>query len=446
MKLSLNQICKISGLIVVCMVLITACSETSFDSVQTKDHPELQPEMQARPDIGFQVVIVSQNPGAVRAGSAGAPVVDNLTDAMDRVASGGTIRVMSGNYSGGIMISKPVTIIGIGDDLPIIDGTDTCWNFVIDETFEGPVRISKLHFAGIPFCGSLTIGPVHDLVVLEESVIDTTGISISPIDPANPPTGIVTIRNNSFSGKSSHIGGNNAGEVHILDNTFTGIGSWIHLNSTDAHIEGNELSGCFEPGNIPFACIAVGNELLDSGQVPTTEIKNNEIIVDISEQIPSGMLVNVGNHLIENNTITGVGKNLSAATEREQYPFTLAAFELVDGAAVTVNNNRVSNAFVGLQFANDVTGTGLNNQVDDVQIGIEIWDNSKVTVHSSDVTNYVTSLSVGNPDPSQTDLTCNWWGTAAGPSNVHAPDPSVFTPWATESVAGKSVTTCSDSL
>jgi len=66
-----------------------------------------------------------------------------------------------------------------------------------------------------------------------------------------------------------------------------------------------------------------------------------------------------------------------------------------------------------------------------------------VSLNRSDVTSYVIPIA----GDGLVDLTCNWWGTLAGPLNVPVGVPAaVFTPFATTPIANNAGVTCGVAL
>ena len=87
---------------------------------------------------------------------------------------------------------------------------------------------------------------------------------------------------------------------------------------------------------------------------------------------------------------------------------------------------------------------GLDNVIDNVAVGIVVLGDVALSLHSSDVTNARDDFGGDPLDPLEEGLTCNWWGSAAGPQNPGAGfAAAVYTPWATAPVAGTSNEICS---
>jgi hypothetical protein len=84
--------------------------------------------------------------------------------------------------------------------------------------------------------------------------------------------------------------------------------------------------------------------------------------------------------------------------------------------------------------------TGTDNVFDRVDTGLELWG-AGVSIRRSDVTNYW--MAFNGFGLSDGDLSCNWWGTPAGPQNMEwYLHPGVYTPWAAEPIANRSTVSC----
>ena len=303
--------------------------------------------------------------------------------------------------------------------------------FEINGIAVGLVAVNSLHFINA-VCGvAVAIEQQYDQVTVENSEFGALGIFVNEQFVAGAT---VTIGNNRFFGAGAGVSVQNAANVTIHDNLLEGTGSINVGGTSQATLERNTFTRC---GGGP-ACIIVGGQPSAS-----VTVRDNQLTVDISQQIPSGMLVNLGNHIITGNVITGVGSNPGAPTVEQRYPFTLAGIEVVDGAIAEVSNNAVTNVFIGLQFGFNVTATGTDNVVDNVAFGVQSFESANLTFTSSDFTNYGVPLQLGQGAPK--DFTCNWWGSVLGPVDIQQSgiDPDVFTPWATAPVAGTSATECS---
>lgn len=406
-------------------LLIAACGEV----VPTAGDPPVAASLHAGPAGGYPVVVVQPRTG----GAGGGAVTANLAEALTAVATGGTILVHPGTYAGPLPpVDRAMTIRGVGPEAPVVDGSADCWALRVAGP-EGPVAIEGLRF--VPgFCGGLLVEGEHGPVAVEASEFEGPNGGVTIHGGASDAR--VTVRDNDFVGHRAQARTSFAPQDVVIEgNRFSGPNTAIHLGpGTSGRVEANALTGCGgEPG-----CIAVGSLFHDPAGGGAVDILDNLIEVEISEQLPSGMLVGTGDHRILGNVVRGIGQDAAAANPWERYPLTLAGIEVVDGARAEVSGNTVENAFIGLQFGAPVTASGLDNVVTGVEVGIQAFPDAVVTIRSSDLTDWTFALQAGGPQ----DFTCNWWGDAAGPGPTGG-DPTLYTPWATTPVAGTSTTTCS---
>ena len=86
--------------------------------------------------------------------------------------------------------------------------------------------------------------------------------------------------------------------------------------------------------------------------------------------------------------------------------------------------------------------TGTDNVITGTLVGIagvSVATTTSLSLNRSDVTSYVVPLA----GDGLVDLTCNWWGTDAGPQRVPVGVPTaVFTPFATVPIANNAGVTC----
>lgn len=420
-------------------ILTAACEAPPMEPTSAPPDPVVATQATlSGPAAGHPVVILRGGSGAVH---ESAPVTDDFGEAMELVAPGGRVLVHPGTYpTNGRSLFKPVTIQGTGDDEPVLDGNGACWALEVSHVPDGLVHVRGVRIlAG--FCGGLAVSNEYEEVLVEETTFGGTGAGIT-IGGGAVDGRTVTIRQSDFVGDGPSIMANvGAGHVIAEDNRMSGRHMNISFDGgVHGRIEGNLMTGC-GPGGL--ACIAVGGFVFNPGDEGAVEVVGNTVEVELAEQLPSGMLIGGGDHRIVDNVIRGIGRDPSAPTTHDQFPLTLAGIEVVDGATAEVSGNRVENAFIGLQFGHPVAANGLNNVVTNVDTGIQAFPDSKIEIHSSDITDYQVALAAGGPAAVQ-DFTCNWWGSEDGPTD--AGDPSLYTPWATEPVAGTSTTTCDGGL
>ena len=147
------------------------------------------------------------------------------------------------------------------------------------------------------------------------------------------------------------------------------------------------------------------------------------------------------------------GSTVGDRNDQWSYALKFGAMLVENGGTLRAYRNTVENADAGIVLAesnpNGVSGSdggtleGSDNAISLVRMGLAVWGSSQADFRSNDITDYVVAIAEGGRDE-PSDLTCNWWGSASGPSAVQSwTDPTLYTPWATSPVAGSSTTVCS---
>jgi len=228
------------------------------------------------------------------------------------------------------------------------------------------------------------------------------------------------------------------------DFTFSGIQYQV---GASGRISGNTVAACGFAG-----CIRSRSD----NQI---EISGNAVTVDAG-RITSNRHIGWGiaadgvvgsSHLIVGNAITGVGGG-GDPSNPASYAIQFAGIGLgrirVDPfntlpqfGNATVSGNTIVNADTGLS-AHDALITGTDNVITGTLVaiaGVSVTTTTSLSLNRSDVTSYVVPMA----GDGLVDLTCNWWGTDAGPQNVPLGLPTgVFTPFATVPIANNTGVTC----
>jgi hypothetical protein len=391
----------------------------------------------------------------------------NFPDAVATVSSGGKIEVCSGTFTvSNVQVTKPVTIEAAPDagTRPVIRydaGTadfPTANGFLIDAVASGTVAFRRLTFVSTgtrPFM--ISAQGTYDQVVVDSSDFTITGSSAgtgvfggsSTVEGAR-----VVVNHSSFSGGESGVfasgdddeGGNpilsTAPHFDVLnstfhDFTFSGI---QHQEGSSGLISSNTVSACGFNGCIRTVrdgpVVVRGNSVTVEGD---RLAEGQRIRWGIAASAAGG-----GSHVIAGNTVTGVGAGptghaIARAGIGIGRVVTALPPEAVDNA--TVSGNTIVNADTGIS-AGDAVITGTDNVVTGTLMGISavsVLATTSVTLNRSDVTSYVVPMGGAG----LFDLTCNWWGSAAGPENVSEDVPAaVFTPFATVPIANNPGVTC----
>lgn len=384
-------------------------------------------------------------------GVCGAGSVEGLTtftafaDAINTVNPGGTIRVCTGTFTvDNVIVGKPVTVEAAASSTPVIQNTTTA-AFVVNGVASGTVT-----FRGLSFVNSGTaavdVGSRYDQVVVDDCDFDNTpGGDEAIFAGASTVAGArVLVQNSSITGGVVGTFAASAPDFDVMNSTFSGqsFSGIQYQTNVSGRVEGNTLSACGLNGCIRAVNIGTGH----------VEIVSNMMTVEADRDVLWGIAADGGSHLIEANTVTGVGADetgfgVERAGIRVGRVALIAPPALPPIGNATVTHNTVTNAVKGLD-ARDALITGTDNVINAVSTGIfgaDLFgeDLTSVTINNSDITNYVVPLD----GDGLTNLTCNWWGSAAGPQNVPGGVPtSVYTPWAVAPIANGAGGSCTGGI
>jgi hypothetical protein len=280
----------------------------------------------------------------------------------------------------------------------------------------------------------LRIEDTQDVVFIDGGTLTTLAGARGGGSSANGRTASgarILIQNSSFDGGPFGINAVVTESFDAFWNTFTNqTGPAIRYVRAGGRSEGNTVEGCGS------ACI----NATFGGNDQVVEIIGNQLRPDAAIGTGSGIVVSRRavdpplTVVIEGNNIVGQGAIGS-------HPFESGILILGDIQA-TLNRNTISNAVVGLDFQSSVS-SGSDNVIDDVGTGVRVDGSGTVAINGSDLTNYSIALEAA---AGGADLTCNWWGTIAGPQGVDAGvAAAVYTPWAIAQVANGAGGACTGS-
>jgi hypothetical protein len=371
--------------------------------------------------------------------------------AYNGVAAGGTVNICDGVHSvSALTISKGVTLQPIGPGMPILDGNGA--DFVLNRSGGNFASV----FRGLKFRNAMThlilVGNNSGTLLVENSVFEPrqqfaynpdrlaqqrafwSGIGVMQA------VGTVTIRNNTFTGGDIgvHINTGPAtglADVTVNNNQFTGqSNSSLFTGQTNAnfrlHAEGNTFDQCGR-----LACTEAFGQ--GGGRV---EYVNNRLNVDASRHTHIGMNVMVtgGSLLIKGNEILGTA---GSGDRAQQLGYAIDGVAIQVRGTAEVSGNKVTDAF-GFVFSAGGTITGSDNVA--ARLGYVVSSGvaeiNNVTLQRNDIIDY--NQFVQNTPFASINLRCNWWGSATGPTNTGAQPATVWTPFATQPVAGKPAVVC----
>ena len=241
----------------------------------------------------------------------------------------------------------------------------------------------------------------------------------------------------SFNGGSVGVFASGAPQFDVSNSMFANF-SFSGIQYQLQHrglIEANTVSDCGFAG-----CIRV--RLTDG-----VTILNNTVNVASARNVRWGIVADTGpNLVIQGNVVMGIG-TVADPNDPASYAITTAGIGVgLNGVSpgtpftTTVSGNKVTNARAGIEATNASTISGSDNVIDVVYQGISgvpTLARPSITINRSDITRYVVPFT----GRGLTDLTCNWWGSAAGPLNIPSVA-SVYTPWAVAPIANGAGGSC----
>lgn len=401
--------------------------------------------------IGRPAVLV--NPNSDDNGTA-----KTIQEGIDMVAEWGVVLVVPGTYNEALLINKGLTLEGIaGESGPAIVVPPAGVSDAIQVTTTDPVVIRRLSVRagtvqqGIPAQGIHGIGAV-DLTVEQ--------VSVTAVNPALGVSRLIRVLNDpNPSGRRARY----VVRESFVDGTITNqpapfpqVFGISVVGDADALFERNVVR------RMGGACIFVVVRA-DLAGVQNVDIVDN----DVDECHPLGQVAAIivgpaaGNVPSAERPLTATGVvNIIGNTIRNSSQACVTtsaiAYEVYTGR---IERNRILNVVQGC-----ATGTGRN-------LPSAIWLGRRQhplfppvtpTVRFNDIVgNAFAGLRIGANQTVAIDASCNWWGSAAGPSGVGpgsgdavVVEPGsattgpggatpAFTPFARAPIAGTGATSCS---
>lgn len=408
--------------------------------------------------------------GLCPAGSVGnLATFTNFPDALAAVPPGGKIELCSGTFTAdSVEITKPVTIEAATDAVtpPVIQtNVDGANGFAIDAVRSGTVAFRRLSFTST----GTGVTSIAAFTTYDQVTVDTSTFTLGPgsqgvFGGSSTVTGAkVVVMNSSFTGGDLGVYASGDGDEvgnpivataphfdvlnsRFHDFTFSGIQYQV---GASGRISGNTVGACGSNGCIRSR---FDNQIEISGNAVTVDADR----ITFNRHIRWGIAADVtvgGSLLIVGNTVTGVGGG-GDPSNPASYAIQFAGIglgQISPGGTIvmlgdaTVSRNIIVNADTGLS-AHDALITGTDNVITGTLVGIagvSVTTTTSVSLNRSDVTSYVIPIA----GDGLVDLTCNWWGTDAGPLNVPVGVlATVFTPFATTPIANNAGVTCGVAL
>ena len=149
---------------------------------------------------------------------------------------------------------------------------------------------------------------------------------------------------------------------------------------------------------------------------------------------------------VRGNRVTGIGSNPANLDGHAVGCFGeyCGLITVEGGSTAEVSGNAVDNGNIGIYARDGGRISGRDNRVSNVGRGIAILDEgSSATLRFNDVTGATILDLEQSPGAGPSDLTCTWWGSAAGPDAVaSSAGASLYTPWAESPIAGTGASGC----
>ena len=369
-------------------------------------------------DAGDSAPIAAPN---FAAGGVGRPSVlvnpnsdDNGTaktiqEGIDMVAAGGTVMVLPGTYNEGLIINKALTLEGIGGESgPAIVAPPPGTSDAIQVTTTDPVVIRSLSVrAG-------TAQGIHGLGAVDLTVEQAT------VTAVNPPLGVgVLIRvlnDPNPSGQRARL----VVRESFVDGTITNqpapfpqvFGIQVR-GDADALLEGNVIR------RAGGACIFV-TVRDDLGGVQNVDVVDNDLdechplgqVAAIIVGPRAGFVPTPGRPLTATGVVNIIGNTISNSSQ-SCLPTSAISYEIYTGR---IERNRIMSVVQGC-----AAGTGRN-------LPSAIWLGRRQhplfppvtpTVRFNDIVgNAFAGLRIGANQTAVIDASCNYWGSADGPSGV----------------------------
>jgi hypothetical protein len=381
--------------------------------------------------------IVSNAPSIVRvcatANAEGPPTVASVFAAVQLVAPDGTVRVCDGVHAvfDVNLNAKSLTIAGEGPGTPTLDAGEHNQVFFMNSSV--PVTTSatlrKLRLRGGRFANITVHNHYGSLLIDQVEFVPPLGIPVPEQDGRGYAAGLSAVNTNGGGitiQRSSFVDGDIGLHLHVATKVVLNNNQFDRQRNAAIHVFGesdfvatnNSISNCSRHWCIGF---------FEAGNTGSSKLLNNTLVVGFTNNT---IQLHQGVHEVRGNTILGV-----SGARNPDLPTTWPinnALHITNNASAVVSSNNISGAYTAMQIVgSEVSGT--NNAVNGVRNGLLVYLTHRVSISRSDFGNYVRAI---DTDVSGWTATCNYWGSAGGPSGV-APwiDRAIYTPWASSPIA-----------
>jgi parallel beta-helix repeat protein len=299
-----------------------------------------------------------------------------LADAVAAAGEGATVRAKPGIYSGGVSITKPITLVGGGH--ATIDAASSPTGMGIDVTSGG---------SGSTVSGFTVEHALYEGILVGDPLFDAAGAFM----PAGSPVSDVTIEHNVVvANDTGFTGGSGLGQCDTPPNAPPGdCGEGIHLLSVaDSVVAHNRVSG------------NAGGILLTDERGPTTgNLIDHNVVVDnvddcgitIASHTPAGIWGNTVQHnTVDGNGVAGEGAGILLAGGG---PFTAVHDNVIrDNEA---SGNGLSGVTIHQHFAANLN----NNVIENNHLGNNNLDGDRDFYQAADTETTDILVASGSPFP-----------------------------------------------
>jgi hypothetical protein len=387
----------------------------------------------------------SRNTVVVNPNASGNGVAATIQEGIDMVADGGVVLVMPGRYDERIVVDKGLTIapIGLGGGPVIIwhsqpTSAPAAQAVILIDTPE-PVLLRDF---------TVHHDNIRGVNVLRDAYLRVEGMTFDGVATSSPIVG---------NGVSAHYSAGTSGKrvrIAVRDSRFSVGGLGISYGGdVDGVIENSEIHQSVS--RLP--CVVVtpvgqgGTMLATPGTRTDVEIRNN-LFEDCGANAFGRYNMVVINGTVGASTTGTV--NIVGNTFRHTTPTGCAASGILYAFYTGVIEH---NRLIGVTQTCAPPVATQNHRgaiyIGHTAVGMRP---ANVAVRFNDfVDNEWAALRIGPNQPTPIDATCNWWGSASGPSSVGSTEARngivvqpggatpTFAPFATAPVAGSAFPSCS---
>ena len=375
------------------------------------------------------------------AGSGGC--YKTITAAVAAATPGSTINVYAGTYREGVVIGKPLFLIGAGSSKSIVDAAGLP-NAIYIDGFDNPglsgvtvqgFKLENANFEGLAATSASNLNISNNLITGNDKSQDTTSGTCPGLPPWETAEGLdcgegIHLAGTSYSTIANNVSEGNAGGILITDNTAISQYNVIAGNTIKDNLYDCGITMPSQPvypstanGGVPFGImnnVIYGNTSTGNGTglpgagagvllaagAPGESIKNTLIIGNTITHngIPGVVFhahstaVTIQNTIVAGNTINNngadVGDGVTPGTTGINFFGSAASGGAAQMSGTQIYGNNISGEDYGI-ISNSSTNT--------------------LTVHFNNITNVgKTGLDATSVGP--VDATQNYWGCATGPT------------------------------